>query len=135
MLEPLLCIIACYATCVGFVHLAHLVKVTKASGEDSESWIVITRNHQHHIEWILRSLLIVYWLKGRGLRVIVIDRNSHDQTLSIVERLSATCPLQFSVVYSSTELEKVLSNYTNLNEVHVLDLEHTDPRRVLPQYL
>ncbi len=58
------------------------------NGTVTEHYVLITKNNQLQIEWMIRSLLLAYWIKGKSLKISVLDQNSRDETLMIVGRLS-----------------------------------------------
>lgn len=128
MLEPLLTILFCYVVGVGLVHVAYMMKVVRNADRKIESWVVITYNHEHCIEWVLRSLLFINWIYGRSAHVIIIDRGSTDETVDIIQRLSIHRLLQLVVVRASDELERALYDYTGSGVVKVLDLERMEDK-------
>lgn len=122
MLVPLLWIIGSYAACIALVHLVHLFHKTDAS---RETWVMITRNHQHIVEWMLRILLFLSWLKGKAINLIVIDHHSSDDTLKIIERMARHNAFHWTVVHSESEMDRIIAGLAP-SGVRILDLEQTD---------
>jgi hypothetical protein len=132
MLEPLLAIFGSYAACIALVHLAYKIKHSDASAR--ETWVMITFNHQHKVEWMLRVLLFVSWLKGRSIDLLVIDRGSSDDTVRIIERFARGVPFSWTVVRSEEELERIIGGLAQTG-LRVFDLEQTDMVPTAPQFL
>jgi hypothetical protein len=132
MLEPLLAIFGSYAACIALVHLVYRIKHPDASAR--ETWVLITFNHQHKIEWMLRFLLFVSWLKGRSIDLVVVDRGSNDDTMKIVERFARSVPFTWTVVRSEEEVARMIGALEQTG-LRVFDLEQTDPAPTALQYL
>ncbi|MEX2414845.1 MAG: hypothetical protein WD424_01765 [Paenibacillaceae bacterium] len=68
------------------IHLAY----SRMSMNDMESkhYVLYTLDNQLHIEWIIRSLILFYWLQGESISITIIDEGSSDDTLAIVGLLS-----------------------------------------------
>src|SRR5690606_16402892 len=118
MLEPLLWIVGAYTGCILIVHAAHAWKVSgsrrgngKKAGQPFKHVVLVTHNEQHRIEWVLRSLLLVSWLKGKEICFTVLDQSSSDDTLSIVERLARKAAVQWRIVSGEEELRGLTAFY------------------------
>lgn len=131
MLEPLLWIIGCYAACIALVHMIHLWKKPDAS--QRETWVIITHNHQHKVEWMLRALLLASWFKGKAINLYVVDRGSSDHTVQIIQRLAEHNPFPWTIVSTEEELEQVMQGWS-IAQVNILDLERTDAGQAAPMY-
>ncbi len=55
---------------------------------ESKHYVLYTLNNQLHIEWIIRSLVVCYWLQGKSISITIIDEGSSDDTLAIIGLLS-----------------------------------------------
>lgn len=94
MIMSMLTIIAIYGMGIVLVHwhfartrsLCRIAGLGKHAngGADSEHYLLISDDNQHQIEWILRSLLLHSWIKGKDIRISVLDQGSSDDTIDIV---------------------------------------------------
>jgi len=81
----ILWIIGSYAASIVLVHWCY----QRDRQEDRKAvriWL-ITNNNQMQVEWFVRSLYFVSWLKGRDIQMTLVDEGSTDETLAIAERL------------------------------------------------
>lgn len=100
MILGMLCIIAVYGIGIALVHWQHARARSRLSvaacgkHPDHEAghdhYLLITGDHQHQIEWIIRSLLFYAWIKGKDIRITVLDEGSSDDTTEIVRRFATT---------------------------------------------
>lgn len=51
-------------------------------------YVLYTMNDQRHVEWAVRSLMLVSWLRGQPVAITIVDEGSTDDTLAIVRCLS-----------------------------------------------
>lgn len=86
MVSGLLWIAGCYGLALLFVHLWH----RRFSGNRTSEphFVLVTKNNQQHIEWVVRSLVWAARLRGKSIRISVLDDGSSDETAAIVARLS-----------------------------------------------
>ena len=90
MLLTLCLIIACYAVAVAAVHVArhwHKKRGLDAKGRELE-YVLVTKQNQLQIEWVIRALMMYAGLRGGRLRLTIIDDQSTDLTIPIVKRLT-----------------------------------------------
>jgi len=105
----LLSIVGCYALCVAMIHLIY--GSAKLQSVPPTQIVLITNNNQTHIEWVVRSLFFSSWLKGKQIAATIVDKNSTDDTLKIIERLSHTHPLEIRNCPPSVQVEDVIRVY------------------------
>ncbi|PDO09789.1 MAG: hypothetical protein BLM47_10580 [Candidatus Reconcilbacillus cellulovorans] len=86
MVSGLLWIAGCYGLVLLFVHLWHRRFAERRTPEPH--FVLVTRNNQQHIEWVVRSLVWTARLRGKSIRISVLDDGSSDDTAAIVARLS-----------------------------------------------
>jgi hypothetical protein len=79
-------IIGTYFCSAIIIHLAY----SRISMNNTESthYVLYTLDNQLHIEWIIRSLVLFYWLQGKSISITIIDEGSSDDTLAILSLLS-----------------------------------------------
>lgn len=82
----LLWIVCVYALGAASVHAASWRRSRRLSG--AKHYVLYTLNDGRHIEWVVRSLVIFHWLRGRQVLITVVDEGSTDETLHIVSSLA-----------------------------------------------
>lgn len=90
MLLTLGLILACYALAVAAVHAArhwHKKRGLDKAGRELE-YVLVTKQNQLQIEWVIRALMMYAGLRGARLRLTIIDDHSTDLTIPIVQRLT-----------------------------------------------
>jgi len=106
MLEGLLWIFGSYGLCIALVHLFYIAHVQHRNGKRTFVWM--TRNNQSHIEWYIRSLSFVSWLKGREIDIYIVDEGSTDDTLEIVRRLMTHSGISVHIVPAGKSLDQLM---------------------------
>ena len=64
--------------------------------------VVVTRNNQSSIEWVIRSFFFWSWLSGRTCQVSCLDTGSSDDTLVILEAIETSLSLDSHPLCSGT---------------------------------
>ena len=133
MLESLLLIVGTYCSCALAVHAAYLLNRKDAKSRPRHL-VLITHNQQHRVEWVLRSLILLCWLKGKAIRLTVFDCGSTDDTAAIVRRLAVRLPFSFHIVRSEKEIEPWLDRHFDAETVilHLRHNEEVSPMLVFP---
>ncbi|OPA75669.1 hypothetical protein BVG16_20265 [Paenibacillus selenitireducens] len=90
MLLTLLWIVLSYALAVAAVHLAFRWRKKHTSGTTNREveYVLVTKQNQSQIEWVVRALMMYAWLQGKTLRLTIIDEDSTDLTIPIAQRLT-----------------------------------------------
>lgn len=111
MVTGLLCIFGTYAIGIVLVHLLH--NHYQEYPDKPIHYVILTRDNQMQVEWYLRSLLFFSWIKGRNVMITILDHDSSDDTVQIVERLSVSdfTGLQMVKLTSDDTLEVFLSSH------------------------
>jgi hypothetical protein len=81
-----LLIIGTYLCGVLAIHLAY--SWMNPQHTEAEYYVLYTYNNQLQIEWIIRSLIVFYWLQGKSISITIIDEGSSDDTFAILSILS-----------------------------------------------
>jgi|HigsolmetaAR203D_1030402.scaffolds.fasta_scaffold00180_33 hypothetical protein len=132
MLEPLLWIVGTYLLSALCVHAAHAWH-RRGSGPAARHFVLIARNEQHRIEWVIRSLLLRSWLKGNPIRLTMIDCGSSDHTRTIMRRLAEKTPFDWFSFGQDRDLDRWMASCRKPDDV-VIDLsscERFSPRLLL----
>ncbi|MGN7359296.1 hypothetical protein ACTHPF_16215 [Paenibacillus sp. SAF-054] len=125
MLTPLLWILTVYALAVAAVHVYHAWQKRKHTRRIH--YILVTSNHERQIEWYIRALGLYALVTGTRLRLTVLDANSDDDTLGIVERLEGLAGIELSV---STDFS-VLNGAMN-PDIKTIDLRNPQEAGHIP---
>lgn len=96
----LLWIVLVYALAVAAVHVAYDVRIRRKldSNASDLKYVVVTRQNQHQIERVIRALSLYGWLKGYTIHVTVLDEESTDLTVPILERLAENSDMRMDIV-------------------------------------
>lgn len=81
--------ISSYTLCALLVHAAHYYYKDKGSPE--KHIVLVTRNNQLELEWVIRSLRLFAWIRGQALRITLVDQGSQDDTVWIAEHFAGRC--------------------------------------------
>lgn len=111
MIVGLLLIVGSYGSAIALVHFCH--SVFQWNRRKPLTYLLITKNNELHMEWYLRSLLMFSWLKGRNVKVLLLDEGSTDDTLIIAASLAADRPeeIQMMKLESPDGLDEVIARY------------------------
>jgi hypothetical protein len=132
MMEGLLWILGSYGACVVAVHISHAwFRRCKGRGKPRH-YVLITRNNEKQVEWYIRSLFMYSLLKGKEIKITIIDESSKDDTLAIVSRF-APHHLQVKSAGASYELEQLMERFTN-EEVVFIPLGKQEDHRNIPLF-
>jgi hypothetical protein len=89
MLWGMLWIVGVYGAAVVILHLLYAAhKRHNCEMPARTTFALITHNNETQIEWYLRSLLFVSWLRGRRIAIVLFDEDSSDDTLAIVRSIA-----------------------------------------------
>jgi hypothetical protein len=91
--------------------------------------ILLTKNSEGSIEWVIRSYVFWHWIQGKSSRITCVDRFSDDDTLSILTRLQAQLPgLEVVTVRDENEMwnEVMTRGGSDVRRVWVMDLRSPD---------
>jgi hypothetical protein len=122
MVEGLI-IISTYLLSAIMVHIAY--NRMNTDDEESKHYVLHTLNNQLHIEWIIRSLSLFYWVQGKSIYITIMDEGSSDDTLSIVRLLSRHYQLDVRLM----DDDLLFLNHTRIH----IRLSHPEDLLKLPQ--
>jgi hypothetical protein len=87
--------------------------------------VVVTRNNQSSIEWVIRSFFFWSWLSGRTCQVSCLDTGSSDDTLVILRRLKHRYPwIRIRSVPEHQLAEPTTIEEVELEQAIVMDLRN-----------
>ncbi|MWV46600.1 hypothetical protein GRF59_23615 [Paenibacillus sp. HJL G12] len=95
MLTPLMWILTVYALAAVAVHVYHAWQ--KRRNTRRIHYILVTSNHERQIEWYIRALGLYALFTGKRLGLTVLDLNSDDDTLGIIQRLEGIAGVELSI--------------------------------------
>ena len=87
-------------------------------GKVEKKLVVVVQNAEKSIEGILREIMLRQRLLGKNTRLVIVDINSQDRTIEIIERLAY--PQNYiSLISLDNEkpLEQVLQRYRSQDDV------------------
>ncbi|MNJ56184.1 hypothetical protein [Paenibacillus fonticola] len=88
-----------YGIAVVFVHLSHSRYLRyKPDPRKRVHYILVAHNHENQMEWYLRALIWYSCLRAQTLRITVLDEDSKDDTLAIVERMKHANEMNLTVI-------------------------------------
>lgn len=115
MIMVLLWIVGSYGTCIIALHVIYYLQ---CHNMDCQGWrgkmmhyVLITRNNQLQIEWYVRSLQFIAWLKGRNMALWIYDEGSTDDTLNIVSRIGKGCPKALHIWLSAADFQSFMAEH------------------------
>jgi hypothetical protein len=131
MIVGLLVIFGAYGLAVAMVHLLGFLSGSKRTRP--VYYVLITRDNAMHIEWYLRSLLFFSALKGRTVKMIVLDEGSGDETTAIAERMAAARPGVIEMIRwkGVSQLDSTISRLEN-EQIVLVKLAGSDQLQKLP---
>ncbi|MFB5759879.1 hypothetical protein [Paenibacillus medicaginis] len=95
-------------------------------------YILITSNHELWVEWVVRVLAAYSCLLNRSLHISVIDDQSKDCTVGILERLGRTGGFELAVISSPFTVVPPVVELEAGEAQAVLDLRTMKPSDKIP---
>ena len=87
--------------------------------------ILVTRNSQGCVEWVIRSFFFWSWLSGRSCQIICLDTGSSDDTLAILQRLKHRYPwIRIRSVMEHQLADRMAEEGADGDRVVVMDLRN-----------
>ncbi|CAH1215884.1 hypothetical protein PAECIP111891_04331 [Paenibacillus allorhizoplanae] len=105
----LLCIFGCYGVSIIVLHL--LLGTRKGTKKKPATVLLVTKNNQNQIEWVIRSLFFFSRVRGNQVKATIIDEGSSDDTREIIERLSQTYALELRLQSDYDAVDRFLSQH------------------------
>ncbi|MGG1552433.1 hypothetical protein [Paenibacillus ferrarius] len=105
----LLGIIGCYGISIALIHL--LFGIRNKRGKKPTNVVLVTKNNQSQIEWVIRSMFFFSRIKGKPVKATIIDEGSSDETREIIERLSQTHALDFRIQTDFDAIDRFLREH------------------------
>lgn len=89
-----------YGLAIAIVHglyaTTHKLKGNRRNKHKQE-YILVTCNHERKIEWYVRALWLYALLKGKKLYIHVIDHDSNDETVQMIDIMREWSGLDLSI--------------------------------------
>lgn len=114
MVGELLAIAAAYGLGICLMHLLH-----RRFRREAVHIVLMTNQVGSSIEWHLRSISLMSWLRSRDTTVTMLDEGSTDDTVRIAKRLARSSRLRWNVVSvsSTEEAEEWLEQANGVDQV------------------
>lgn len=84
---------------------------SKGNRQKEQEYILITCNHERKIEWYIRALWLYAFVKGKKLRIHVIDHGSSDDTVRMIHIMREWSGLDLSIWVSDEVNEELTNGY------------------------
>lgn len=91
--------------------------------------VIVTANHQKVIEWVIRSVFFLGWLKGSLDQVTVVDQCSEDDTEHIVDRMAYGKYIRWVPLNDQREVNTWLEQHFNKESSEKLEVIDLRKRR------
>ncbi|MNJ66919.1 hypothetical protein D3C77_630410 [compost metagenome] len=99
MVPYMVWILFSYGVAAVLVHLSHGRYLRyQPNTRKRVHYILVACNHENQMEWYLRALLWYSCLRAQSLRVTVLDEDSKDDTLAIIERMKHANAMNLTVI-------------------------------------
>lgn len=115
MVEGILLIFGIYGFSIIMVHIIYAGYAT--GGKETAHFVLVCRDNEHHLEWIVRTLRWFHWLHGKAIDITIMDQGSKDQTVAIARRMEADGWVRLNCLQGADdyeEYEKLLAERTCL---------------------
>mgnify|MGYP001382455502 CR=1 FL=1 len=87
--------------------------------------VVVTRNSQGSVEWVVRSYFFWSWLSGRTCQISCLDTGSSDDTMKILKRLKHRYPwIRIQSVPEHQLADRMAEEGADTERVIVMDLRN-----------
>lgn len=133
MVQGALWFVGIYAVGIGLVHLSHLM--FQRGEMKVMHYVLITHNNQLQVEWLMRSILWFSWMKGKNIKISVLDTGSSDDTLAIVKHMTLHRYVTVKVEQSPLDVENYLAaQQEEGQEVVAFELSKLEDIRKMPLF-
>lgn len=130
MIEWLLWIVGIYGFCVAVVHAVYAYQRRRGVEPRTTYFVLLTQNNETTIEWYLRSLVFVSWLRARHIAIVVFDEGSTDETMAIIRHFADKCN-SLCIAVAAESLEAFLERHAQ-DAVVIHRLPHLGKDEQLP---
>ncbi|MEB3102335.1 hypothetical protein [Ferviditalea candida] len=115
-----------------WVHVSHYH--FKRGNRQGKHYVLITRDNQLTVEWVIRSLFLYYGLKGEPFRITVLDEQSQDDTRSIIARLTDPQYVRVHGMASVQELRRFANELKEEGAI-IVNLNHPQDLSKMPSWV
>lgn len=88
MLWGMLWIFGVYGAAIAILHLVYAAHKRRHQVKSVTTFALITHNNETQLEWYLRSLIFISWLRGRRIAIALFDEGSTDTTVEIARKIA-----------------------------------------------
>lgn len=111
MIVWLLWIVGIYGVCVAAIHAVYAYKRRQGYEPRTTYFVLSTQNNETTIEWYLRSLVFVSWLRARHIAIVIFDEGSKDETIAIIQRFAERCAASVRIEFAEESMEEFLEQH------------------------
>jgi hypothetical protein len=98
-----------------------------------QQYVLVSNDNQLQIEWYIRSILFFSWVKGKSIHITVVDEESTDDTLKIIEKLALHYSVDISVLNATRDYRAYMELLTEGNAV-IFTLNKCEDHRSIPLF-
>ncbi len=104
MVEGMLLIFSIYGISILMVHT--LYAGYAANDKETAHFVLVCRDNEQQLEWIVRTLRWFHWLHGKSVDITVIDQGSADQTITMARRMEAVGWVRLNCLQAARDYEE-----------------------------
>ncbi|TCS83339.1 glycosyltransferase family A protein [Tepidibacillus fermentans] len=110
------------------------MKLAKKTGSNNSHYLILAKDNQSIIEWVIRSLWFWQCIDGKPIKMTIIDFGSSDDTFAIIQRLHhQSFQVKLILEQEMAEKEEIIGRKIeeicrNGEQVEIIDLMDYDKR-------
>ncbi|CAM3526257.1 hypothetical protein [Marinicrinis lubricantis] len=122
MIEGLVWIIVLYGSAIVTVHLIH--RVSQGRTKARSHYILWVKDKQLQMEWILRSIQMWHWMRGRQFIVTIVSEDASRETMDIAAKLLHRWGIEHRMIQPELALvETLMREDEHTVEIHLEPVE------------
>ncbi|WP_454193531.1 hypothetical protein [Paenibacillus sp. Marseille-Q7038] len=133
MIEHLLWIALVYGLSAATVRFVYRRLQSNQKQAEQTRYVLITSNHGFILEWIIRALSLDASLRGKTHQVTVVDYDSSDETMLLLNRLFDMAGIELDIIAGDESLSYVnVSGIQEWEDMKYIDLRQEGTLQGIP---
>ncbi|MBD7968953.1 hypothetical protein [Paenibacillus gallinarum] len=133
MIEHLLWIALVYGLSAATVRFVYRRLQSNQEQAEQTRYVLITSNHGFILEWIIRALSLDASLRGKTHQVTVVDYDSSDETMLLLNRLFDIAGIELDIIAGDESLSYVnVSGMQEWEDMKYIDLRQEGTLQGIP---